>query len=172
MAIRGRSGRMQRRPTEWLGFVGAATLDTASTNSFFEMISTAQLAEYIHPTIVRVRGVLHFSLDGAANQPGNAPWRITVGITVVTAQAMAVVALPIPIVDLDANWLLWDQFAPEGSADSSGGRIFAMGVLDSRAMRRIEQPDNASVALMVSTTFAGAGNFRFRATTRTLIKGD
>ena len=171
MAFRGRSGRV-RRSVEWIGGVGAPVTDTSSTNSFFQLMTAAQLATYVSPTLVRVRGLLRFSGDGAFLAGTQAVPGITVGVVIVSDQAASASAIPVPIVDLDADWLLWDQFGFEGSPDIASGTMFATGVLDSKAMRKIEQPDNAVIILAVSTTFSGAGDFRYRFTARALIKGD
>ena len=166
--VRGR-GRGLRRPTEWLGAIGAVTTDTSSTNSFFTLLSSAQLAEYVTPTIVRIRGTFWAQMTGTQVSGDFIP-SICFGVTVVSFQADAAAAIPICFVDLDANWMLWDVIAPEGNSPT---KMKLERVMETKAMRRIEQPDNSVLALSVSTTFAGgAGETNFRFAVRILVKGD
>ena len=171
MANRGRVS--VRRPVEWLGYDIAVQAETTSTNSVFEIATPAQLSEYIHPTLVRVRGVLLFNATGNIVDGTTVPLRITLGITIVTAQAAAAASVPVSVVDLDADWLYWDQFGFQNSVEASAATIHEERIIDSKAMRRIAQPDNASIVLVVATTFGGiTGNLRYRSTGRLLIKGD
>jgi len=92
----------------------------------------------------------------------------------VTDQAAVAAAVPISAVDLDANWFFWDTFGFQNSLGGAAGEIsFEERVMDSKAMRRIDQPDNASIIMAVSTTFGGiTGDLLYRTRGRLLIKGD
>ena len=172
MAFRRGGGRGLRRPTEWIGFDTAVQADTATANIFFILLTAAQLSEYITPTIVRVRGIFLYQCSGNIVQTASGPFRIGIGMTIVSAQAAAAASVPVAIVDLDANWFLWDSFGIQNSALANEFTADER-VIDSKAMRKIEQPDNASMVLAVSTTFGGTtGICRYRATGRILIKGD
>jgi len=166
--------RRQRRPTEWLGFATALQSNTVTANDFFEILSPAQLAEYVNPTVVRLRG--SFGLWGAgailADATAMIP-KVTIGFAIVTAQANTAAAIPVPAVDLDADWFLWDTYYFTGLGSSTGLGLFNEKVLDSKAMRRIIQPDNSALVMGVSTTMNGiAGEIQFRTQGRILIKGD
>jgi len=163
-----------RRPVEWLGTVFGPSLFTGTANTFFTLATAGQLSEYIHPTIVRVRGVIVFSGEGAfIGPPTVAPPVVTLGIAVVTDQAVAGGSLPVAAVDLDASWLYWEQFGfDRQNSISATDALFAERIIDSKAMRRIDQPDNAGIVMPLSVTMGAAGNLRLRGALRMLIKGD
>ena len=162
-----------RRPVEWIGAISAPDSNAASANTQFILLTAAQLSEYIRPTIVRIRGTFWARFEGTL-LTGNFIPSITIGITVVTDQAAAAAATPIAFVDLDADWMHWDVFAPEGGfGEAASDIMYVERVIDTKAMRRIEQPDNANLILSLSTTFeGGGGTIKFRFATRILIKGD
>jgi len=159
---------------EWAGlFTGSAT-HVASNNSQITLLTAAQLSEYIHPTLVRVRGIMHLKAYGTIVATGTAfvP-NVVLGIAVVTEQAAAALATPIADTNLDADWLYWDSFTFGGGARGADTVFMAERIIDSKAMRRINQPDNARVIMSVSINFdGGAGTIRENIIMRLLIKGD
>jgi len=168
---RGRSA--SRRAVEWIGWATALATDTATTNSVFILLTAAQLAEYIHPTVVRVRGTFGFSGTGNIVGTAGLVTKVTVGMAIVTDQAAAAAATPIAAVDLDADWFLWDTYFFSNVAATSSLQFHQERVLDSKSMRRIAQPDNAALILAVSTTLNGvAGTLKYRSQGRILMKGD
>jgi len=165
-------GRVARRPVEWLGFESGLATDTVDSTSVSQVITDSQFSEYIHPTIVRVRGI--FSVVMAGNiVNGTVVPAVTVGLTVVTRQAALAAAVPAPGADLDADWLWWEKFSPDTNEGTLGESLYMERVVDSKAMRRINQPDNAMLVMVFQTGFNGqTGTIRFTTTLRILIKGD
>jgi len=172
MAVRrGSRGGAARRPVEWLGVFASSVDETVSTNSQLTLVTSAQLSEYIYPTIVRVRGV--FGGVWSALSTNLVVPNIVIGIAVVTEQAAAALATPVADTDLDADWLLWDAFYPDASRVVADDPMNFERVFDSKAMRRINQPDNARIIMAISSNFDGAtGNLRNNLIVRLLIKGD
>ena len=168
-----RSRRTVRRAVEWLGFETAPITETVDATSAFIVITAAQLSEYVHPTMVRLRAVLIAKFSGNTTvNTGSLP-SLTIGVTIITAQAAAAGAVPVPDVDLDADWLYWDKFGVQGVARAAGDASIQERVIDSKAMRRIAQPDNAAIVLIGSVAFeAQTGTIRWNATGRILMKGD
>jgi len=170
-----RGVRTSRRPTEWLGLFTSSVEHTSSNNGQVTLLTSAQLAEYITPTIMRIRGVLGFTWNpGAA--PSDFLAQIVMGVVVVTEQAAAALATPIADTDLDADWMLWDSFYVQGSDQGASVQTMHYNerVFDTKAMRRIIQPDNKRLIMSVSINLDGAvsGTLRENFIMRILVKGD
>ncbi len=137
-------GRAQRRQTRWGGSpdVAGTTTVGAGVKLLLSSFSSADLADLIPNTVVRIRGSLWVRTDQiVASEDAFGAY----GIAVVTEQARAAGAasLPGPITDEGSDvWLLWvpwfaNMFLSTAAGfDSAPGRLVE---LESKAMRKIEE---------------------------------
>ena len=130
---KGRFVRPAKRRVAWEGFTGSSLAQGAG--SFVTTaVSEAVLEARPSPTIVRTRGEFWCkSQTSAVNS------RVTAGLIVVTAKALAagVASLPTPSTDVGSDWFWWDEYVvawQTGEPISSG---YARRVIDSRAMRKV-----------------------------------
>jgi len=136
-----RGGR-QRRETLWFHMADTATtLVGGEAAALFTGLPAALLA--LRPfTIVRVRGHLAAGSDQSANTE---PWLVSLGLCVVSDQAMAIGVTAVPTPQLDAGsdlWFVYETLAGRFVVSSAVGLLESMvnwKDFDSRAMRKVEE---------------------------------
>ena len=116
----------------------------------------------INEVIRRVRGIMSWS----SNQTAIAESQIgAFGMIVVNDLALVAGAasIPGPITDgSDDGWFVWEGISSRGAETIGGGTVSQARILDSKAMRRIEE--GFGVALMVENSNGTGGvDFRFNA---------
>ena len=123
------------------------TLAAVSTASLILTLTAAELA--LRPfTIIRTRGFWHLRSDQIA---ANEPFGASLGIAVVSDQAVAigVTAVPTPETDKESDlWLLMETLY--GTAGSTGENNLGIGgSFDSKGARKVE--DGSDVAVVIET---------------------
>ncbi len=161
-----RSGVM-RRETLWIGGTFQNTTITGATATLLTTLSAAALA--LRPfTIVRTRGLVHYSTDQeAADETPLGAY----GQCVVSEQASAigVSAIPTPVTDSSSDaWFMYEalmdnyQFRSGVGANSIGEQFR----IDSKAMRKVE--DGFDIVTVLEN--AATDGLRALTFTRTLVK--
>ena len=135
-----------KRRVAWEGAFGSS-LASGAGSFVTTLISEAVLEARPAPTLVRCRGEFW-----AKSQTSAVNARVTAGIIVVTAKALAagVASLPTPLTDVGSDWLWWDTYA---TAWQTGEPIETGGfrrVIDSKAMRKVGL--NQVVVMVVEVT--------------------
>ncbi len=163
---------VRRRETQWIGDnMSATTITAASTATLINVLSTVDLA--LRPfTIVRTRGYMHWVSDQSA---GTELYGGVYGEAVVSEQASAigVTAIPTPVTDTDSD--LFYTYEPFGGqfvlSDATG--IMEAGwfrTFDSKAMRKVEDGQDAITVVESNVAAFGGGGFIFSKLSRFLIK--
>ena len=126
-----------------------------TTNVLLASIALASLSEITPCTLVRVRGILHVRSD----QSGAAEAQIgAFGIMVVRepARAGGVGNVPTPITEgAHDTWQTYHPFAQAG-ADAVAGHIGSSYVIDSKAMRKV---DNGDAIVVTAEAASGSQGF-------------
>ena len=114
----------------------------------------------INEVVRRVRGIISWSSDQTAiaqSQIGG------FGMIVVNDLALAAGAasIPGPITDgSDDGWFVWEGISSRGAETIGGGTVSQARIIDSKAMRRIEE--GFGIAIMVeNASGTGGEDFRF-----------
>ncbi len=101
-------------------------------------------------TIIRTRGWLTISTDQVAASEDQVG---AFGITIVQARALAAGtgSMPRPFSDPLANWFVWLPFSQNYQfRDATGAGINSVGyMIDSKAMRRVQDPNELGIAAIV-----------------------
>jgi len=158
-----------RRETLWLGGVTVrSTVATASTSLIHTSLNAAALA--LTPfTVVRVRGVLRLESDQLVATEFN---EMAFGHAIVSEQAVAigVTAVPTPVTDDNSDlWFVYEAMFNDIKVSSAIG-ILTQGVeriVDSRAMRKVEEGEDLIGVVETGATSAGVVMTTY---TRALIK--
>jgi len=151
-----RGGRM-RRETLWFELAATTTtLGAASTAVLFTGLDATLLA--MRPfTVVRVRGMLHVASDQIA---ATEDYQAAIGLAVVSDQAIAigVTAVPTPFTDIGSDlWFLHEIVLGtlRFSTASGWNDVGHLRVLDSRAMRKVEEGQDIDVSIETSAASTG-----------------
>ncbi len=150
-----RGGR-DRRETSWVPFAFTSTVLAASTPVLFTGFSAGVLV--LRPfTVTRLRGWMSLSSDQTTAQERYAA---ALGLAIVSDQALAVgvTAVPTPVAEADSDlWFLWQSLSGSMLAVTSTGLSDTQPtvVLDSRAMRKVE--DGQDIAVVQEASGGSAG---------------
>ncbi len=147
----------------WARFVDEAATVAPTTKVFLAVLSTTIDLDL---TIRRNRGRFFVQSD---QQAASESYAGAFGIMVVSTVAATVgaTAIPGPITDPDANWMVWEPFAGSVLFSSAVG-VFLGGFqfeFDSKAMRTMSEDE--SLVLMVEN--GQAAGFSFSVASSTLI---
>ena len=143
---RSRFQRVAKRRVSWEGGFGSS-LASGAGSFVTTLVSEAILEARPAPTVVRCRGEFW-----AKSQTSAINSRVTAGIIVVTAKALAagVASLPSPLTDVGSDWLWWDTYDlawQTGEPIESGA---VRRLIDSKAMRKVGL--NTVVVMVVEVT--------------------
>ena len=137
MANRRFAPRSRKRVTSWHGQNVTLLNLVVGTPQFAAVIPESTLETFPTPTLIRTRGRVMVVSDPSSSASPLA--QITMGITVVTAAALAASAIPSPLSDIGSDWLWWDTaFVGEADTGVVGGTVEIDRIsVDSKAMRKI-----------------------------------
>jgi len=166
-----RFARQPARRPGWSVGPGGVISQTASGTSLFG--ATAVAAED-DVTVIRTRGELTLFLSAATAALDG--FEGAVGICKVTENAagVGVTAVPSPVADIAWDGWLWYQFfsvkamVATFSTALQGASVFARYVVDSKAMRKLNNTDN--VVAVLEATEIGTAVLNARLDTRLLSK--
>ncbi len=147
-----------RRESLWL--FGAPTITTlASASQAVLLLSLNAAGLALRPfTIVRTRGLFQVSSDQAATTE---EYNASVGSAVVSDQASAIgiTAIPTPETDRSSDlWFVYETIAGNFTVSSAIG-LFEAGherVIDSKAMRKVEDGEDFVTVIETSVVSSGA----------------
>ena len=133
----------RKRPTFWqaAAFNMSATTGASVVST---IVTEAALENTPSSTLIRIRGQLLCTVISSAAVPSST--HVAIGIKLVSAAALAGVAVPSPFADEGSDWIWWNIVplvlltggsvaSPNGDGLNSNARI----EIDSKAMRKVTQ---------------------------------
>jgi len=136
-STRGRSsGRTRRVPTTWEQIQTPINFPIVAVSSSFDITQqTIRLQENTGGTIIRTIGEFAFFPDTGTALGDEAI--VSLGICVVTKDALAAGALPDPSTDLEHDWYYWvsTRFAPVAGGGEDSTFRFKWDIRSSRRLR-------------------------------------
>ena len=153
----------------WARFVDDVSTVAGTTKVFLAQLVVGQELDF---TIIRNRGRFIANTD---QQAAGELWSGAFGIIVVSAQAASVgaTAIPGPVTDQDADWMVWEPFQGLFSFGTNVGFDGNSGIqfeFDSKAMRKISEDQVAAV--MVENNTANAFQFTLGLSTLGRLRGN
>ncbi len=166
-----RRNGVMRRETLWLATSQIqAAIATADTAVQLFVFSSAFLSASVPFTIVRSRGLIFMHSDqGSATEDQE----IAFGIAVVSDQAnsIGVTAVPTPVADAGSDlWFVYETLFSQIRVTSAIGFSESLGrerIIDSKAMRKVEDGQNISAVVETGPNSEGVATSTFM---RFLIK--
>jgi len=154
-----RRGSVARRESIWISQIPIdTTLAAASTAALISTLNAAALA--LRPfTVVRTRGSLWVRSDQTVTSED---YQASLGLAVVSEQAVAIGVTAIPTPETDRNSDLWFVYETLQQAftrfDATGtmGMEGAVKEFDSKAMRKVEEGEDLVTVIETSAVSLGA----------------
>jgi len=160
-----------RRQTSWETGVPLLTTSVPFTADISAILGTGVSPTVDGLTLVRTRGEVLLALTSAA-AAGNA-FVGAIGIGLASEQAFAVgaTAVPLPVSEAGAEswiWHEWFSVVAFSATDFGGAAQTQRMVIDSKAMRRVEE--NMIIYMAIEATETGTAGLEVSANTRLLFK--
>ena len=144
----------KRLSTVWVGVLIVPTGVAPSGSAVVGVLNAAALD--LRPfTILRMRGVLFYSTDQVIADEG---YGGAFGMIVVTdsAAAIGVTAVPTPLTETDASWVVWEPFFGQYyvNVGATGGKNESLQTrtFDSKSKRKVGHDDDVVVVFEADST--------------------
>jgi len=133
--------RGPKRGTFWFGSTSTALANvSAAAPANQVLIAEATLENVPNPTLIRTRGCWY-----VRNTIASSVGTIGIGIKIVDAVAFAAGALPLPLTNIDDDWLVWSCTTLRGTGTGIEHLPYERVEIDSKAMRKVGENEVAVI---------------------------